>query len=198
VFLVIFEGGKMKINSTSHQMISYEDLKQKWNQKDKTNSLDLSEEEKKQVNDLEKRDQEVKTHEQAHIAAGGTYVQGGADYETTKGPDNKDYAISGEVQIDTSPISGDPEATIDKMRTVRAAALAPAQPSATDQAVAAEAAQQEESAKKEKQEKEISPEQINENSALLSPAIMQQNPEFYDQNGKPVFQNQNQVDEMIE
>ncbi|MBP7563057.1 MAG: hypothetical protein KA886_04640, partial [Candidatus Cloacimonetes bacterium] len=76
----------MKINSTSHQTISYEDLKQKWNQKDKTNSLDLSEEEKKQVNDLEKRDQEVKTHEQAHIAAGGAYVQGGADYETTKGP----------------------------------------------------------------------------------------------------------------
>ena len=36
---------------------------------------------------------------------------------------------------------GDPQATIDKMRVVRAAALAPAEPSPQDRAVAAEAMQ---------------------------------------------------------
>ncbi len=190
----------MKINSTSSNGLSYEDLKQKIRPEKSKESpaVELNDEEKEIVNELKKRDQEVKTHEQAHIAAGGAYVQGGADYETTKGPDNKEYAVSGEVQIDSSSVSGDPEATIEKMRTVRAAAMAPAQPSSTDQAVAAKAAQEEEAAKKEKAEKEISPQDYQENTSMLSPAILQQNPEFYDQNGKPVYQNQNQVDEMIE
>jgi hypothetical protein len=43
------------------------------------------------------------------------------------------------VSIDVSPIPGDPEATIAKARIVRRAALAPAEPSAQDRSVAAEA-----------------------------------------------------------
>jgi hypothetical protein len=50
------------------------------------------------------------------------------------------YATGGEVQIDTSPISGDPEATIRKAETIRRAALAPASPSDQDRRVAAMAA----------------------------------------------------------
>ena len=38
-------------------------------------------------------------------------------------------------------IQGDPQATIDKMQTVRAAALAPAEPSGADSAIAADATQ---------------------------------------------------------
>ncbi len=52
------------------------------------------------------------------------------------------YAVGGEVKIDTSP-ERTPEATVSKMQQVRRAALAPADPSGTDRAVAAEAAQAE-------------------------------------------------------
>jgi hypothetical protein len=58
-----------------------------------------------------------------------------------RGPDGAQYAIGGEVSIDTAPVDGDPQATIEKMRTVRAAALAPAEPSPQDRAVAAQAMQ---------------------------------------------------------
>lgn len=101
---------------------------------------DISPEEKQVVNDLKRRDTEVKAHETAHMAAGSGIVQGGASYEYQSGPDGKMYAVGGEVQIDVSPGST-PEATIQKMQQVRAAALAPAQPSGTDRAVAAQASQ---------------------------------------------------------
>jgi len=39
---------------------------------------ELSEGEQREVDQLEKRDAEVKAHEAAHIAAGGQYVNGGA------------------------------------------------------------------------------------------------------------------------
>ncbi len=89
-----------------------------------------------EVIELKKRDSEVKTHEQAHIAAGGQYVRGGARYEHTVGPDGKQYATGGEVSIDTSPVPGDPQATMKKMEVVKRAALAPAQPSSQDYGVA--------------------------------------------------------------
>lgn len=101
----------------------------------------LTDAEQQEVTKLKKRDAEVKAHEQAHIAAGGAYVQGGANYEYEKGPDGQNYAVGGEVSIDTSQVSGDPKATIAKMQVVIRAALAPAQPSGQDQAVAAAAAQ---------------------------------------------------------
>ena len=53
------------------------------------------------------------------------------------GPDGNRYAIGGEVSIDVAPVDGDPEATIAKMEIVKAAALAPAEPSAQDRKVAA-------------------------------------------------------------
>lgn len=110
---------------------------------------ELSEAQKRQVNQLKKRDQEVRAHERAHIAAGGGLVQGGASYAFQKGPDGKSYAVGGEVKIDTSG-ERDPDQTIRKMAQVRRAALAPAQPSGTDRAVAARATQNEIQARMEK------------------------------------------------
>ena len=100
-----------------------------------------SEEEKKVIDELKSRDMEVRNHEQAHIAAGGAHIRGGASYTYQSGPDGKQYAIGGEVSIDTSPVKGNPEATIAKMQTVISAAMAPANPSGTDRAVAAAASQ---------------------------------------------------------
>lgn len=110
---------------------------------------ELSAEEKKQVEKLKRTDREVRAHEQAHSAAGGQYTRGGASYEYASGPDGKKYAVGGEVSIDTSPVSGDPQATIRKMMIVRKAALAPASPSGQDRAVAAAATQEMNNARQE-------------------------------------------------
>lgn len=101
-----------------------------------------------QVQDLVERDKEVRTHEQAHQSAGGEYASS-PTYQFTQGPDGKRYATGGEVQIDTSVVPGDPAATIAKMQQIRAAALAPAEPSAQDLAVARSAAASEVKARKE-------------------------------------------------
>lgn len=98
----------------------------------------LSEEQERQVQKLRQRDAEVRAHEQAHAAAGGAHA-GGASYEFVTGPDGKRYAVGGEVQIDISPVKDNPAATVRKMETVIRAALAPAEPSSQDQAVAREA-----------------------------------------------------------
>src|SRR5712691_10070401 len=88
---------------------------------------------------LRQRDQEVRLHEQAHLLAAGPYAKGGPSYTYQTGPDGQRYAVGGEVPIDLSAVSGDPQATLQKALTVRRAALAPTDPSETDQAVAAQA-----------------------------------------------------------
>ena len=100
----------------------------------------LLELEQQQIEELKARDTEVRVHEQAHASVGGQYA-GSPSYEYQRGPDDTNYAVDGEVQIDVSEIPGDPQATIDKMQTVRAAALAPAEPSSADRAIAADATQ---------------------------------------------------------
>jgi hypothetical protein len=95
--------------------------------------------EAKQIRELQARDAEVRAHEQAHAAVGGSYA-GAPSYEYQTGPNGKKYAVGGEVSIDVSS-TPDPEQTIRKMQTVRAAALAPAEPSAQDRKVALEASQ---------------------------------------------------------
>lgn len=119
----------------------------------------LTEEEQKQVEELKARDTEVRAHEQAHIAAGGSYVRGGARYDYQTGPDGKKYAVGGEVSIDTSAVEGDPQATINKAQVILKAALAPAEPSGQDKAVASQARQMMASARKE-----LMSEKINTNS----------------------------------
>ena len=91
-----------------------------------------------EIAELVSRDQEVRSHEQAHAAVGGQYA-GAPTYTYTRGPDGKRYAVGGEVGIDTSPVANDPEATLSKMDVVIRAALAPAEPSAQDRQVAAQA-----------------------------------------------------------
>jgi hypothetical protein len=113
-------------------------------------SLTLSEEDKKKVDELKKRDLEVRAHEQAHKSVGGQYVSGGASFTYETGPDGKRYAIGGEVQIDVSKVQDDPDATIRKMQQVRKAALAPASPSGQDRKVAAMASRLEVEAMQER------------------------------------------------
>ncbi len=105
-----------------------------------SNPSGLTEKQLRIIDDLKARDAKVRRHEMAHIAAGGQYITSGVHYKYEKGPDGKNYAVGGDVSIDTSPVPGDPEATIAKMRKVEQAALAPADPSPQDKKVAAESA----------------------------------------------------------
>jgi len=91
------------------------------------------------VRQLQSRDREVRTHEQAHASVGGN-LAGAPNLSFTTGPDGKRYAVSGDVSIDVSPVANDPAATIRKLEQVQRAALAPANPSSQDLKVAAQAA----------------------------------------------------------
>ena len=101
--------------------------------------INLDEAELKQLRELRARDREVRAHEQAHASVAGTLAKGGPSFSFQRGPDGQRYAVGGEVQIDTSAVSGDPKATIEKAQQIRRAALAPANPSSQDRAVAAQA-----------------------------------------------------------
>lgn len=101
--------------------------------------LKVLRETQREVRDLARRDREVRAHEQAHASVGGRYASA-PSYQFQRGPNGVSYAVSGSVEIDVSPVPGDPAATLSKMETVQRAALAVAQPSAADRAVATQAA----------------------------------------------------------
>ena len=93
----------------------------------------------RELQQLRARDREVRSHEQAHLAAAGNHATSGASFSYNRGPDGRLYAVSGEVGIDTSSVTGDPRATLAKAETIKRAALAPANPSSQDIKIAAEA-----------------------------------------------------------
>ena len=109
-------------------------------------SSELSQEEAQQIQRLKQTDREVRAHEQAHLAVGADLVRGGPSYTYQIGPDDKRYAIGGDVTIDTSP-GRTPQETIPKAQHIRETALAPADPSPQDYRVAAHASQMESSAR---------------------------------------------------
>lgn len=103
-------------------------------------SLQLTDEERAEVQKLVQRDHEVRAHEAAHKSVAGQYARSGAQFDYQRGPDGRQYATGGEVSIDASRPE-DPQAALAKAQIIRRAALAPAQPSSQDRAVAAEATQ---------------------------------------------------------
>jgi len=101
---------------------------------------------------LQQRDRQVRAHEQAHIGASGGLAQGGPSFVYQRGPDGLNYVVGGEVTIDLSP-GRSPEETITKADLVRAAALAPGDPSPADLSIAARATQMELQARFEQAQK---------------------------------------------
>lgn len=118
---------QQQFNDASEESAGKEDARQQQQQQA----------EQRQIASLKERDQEVRTHEQAHASIGGQYA-GPPQLEYQRGPDGQRYAVEGEVSIDIST-ENTPQQTIRKMQQVRAAALAPAEPSPQDLQVAAEA-----------------------------------------------------------
>lgn len=117
------------------------------------------------IQKLAQRDREVRAHEQAHASVGGAHA-GHPNYQYTSGPNGVRYASSGHVNIDISPVKGDPQATVEKMRQVHRAALAPVNPSAQDRAVAAKANAQAAEARAELQRSKG--EELNQNPNQIS------------------------------
>lgn len=100
---------------------------------------ELSQKEQQEISQLKQRDLEVKAHEQAHLSAAGSLAVSGASFTYQTGPNGVRYAVGGEVSISTSPVNGDPAATLKKADAIRRAALAPANPSSQDLIVASKA-----------------------------------------------------------
>jgi hypothetical protein len=98
-------------------------------------------EDQRALADLRQRDREVRGQERTHRSAGGEYA-GSSELEYRVGPDGRRYAVAGATPIDVTPVPNDPEETLRKMKIVRGAATAPANPSDADRKVAAEADRQ--------------------------------------------------------
>jgi hypothetical protein len=108
----------------------------------------LTPDDERVVRQLEARDTQVRAHEAAHQAA-ARGLGGAASFTYSTGPDGRRYAVGGEVPVQLK--SGrTPDETISNAQAVRSAALAPADPSGQDMAVASEAAQMEAEARQQK------------------------------------------------
>jgi len=147
---------------------SQEDQKTKNDKSDRPgakNETELSDAEKKEVQQLKETDRKVRAHEMAHLAAAAGIAMSGANFEYKQGPDGVNYAVGGDVKIDVSK-EKDPEATIEKAQKIAAAALAPADPSPQDRKVAAKARAMEAEARAElikEQQQETQAGQENKN-----------------------------------
>jgi len=124
------------------------------------------------ISRLKAVEQEVVKHEAAHKAAGGE-LAGSVTYTYTVGPDGRRYITGGEVSI-SMPTGSTPEETVRNMSRVVAAALAPAEPSVQDRAVAARATAIEQKARAEasaeRAEEATEPEVVEEPDAAAPSA----------------------------
>jgi hypothetical protein len=87
------------------------------------------------VQELQQRDRDVRAHEHAQAAAAGSLASS-PTFTYQVGPDGRLYAVSGDVKIDTTPVAGDPAATLRKAQQIEQAAFAPGDPSPEDRRAA--------------------------------------------------------------
>jgi len=134
-----YQGSKTIIHS-QNTPLTYQKKIQNQPTPNTRESLTITDDEQKKIDQLKKRDLEVKNHERAHASIGGRYA-GAPHYQYETGPNGTRYATDGEVAIDLTEVNNDPQATIDKMKQVYRAALAPREPSSADRGIASQAQQ---------------------------------------------------------
>jgi len=132
---LVFEDDPLRKTKTKEEQIESDAADKKEVEKSKSTD-ELTVEEQQMLYELQARDSEVRAHEAAHQSAGA--ATGGASYTYQQGPDGKMYAIGGEVSI-SYQTGSTPQETIANAQAVIAAALAPADPSGQDLAVASSA-----------------------------------------------------------
>lgn len=131
---------ELTVSAAAREAQSKWDIRNQYKKLKAKQEGDLTAEEKKQLEKYKAADREVRAHEQAHLSAAGNLAVSGASFQFATGPDGACYAMSGEVNIDTSPIPNNPAAMPQKAQQIESAAMAPAQPSPQDRSVAAQAA----------------------------------------------------------
>jgi hypothetical protein len=95
----------------------------------------LTDAEQEQVEELKRRDGEVKQHEQTHSLMLGSYAVGSPIYYYQVGPDGKPYAVGGSVTVDMSS-TGSSAGDFAKGLKIRAAAGSVSDMSGADMDVA--------------------------------------------------------------
>ncbi len=104
-------------------------------EKDSKSDEKLTKEQQTEITKLKARDAEVRAHEQAHLAAAAGISASAPSFSYEAGPDGRRYAVGGEVSISFSETEN-PNDNIMNAMTMKAAALAPANPSSQDYNVA--------------------------------------------------------------
>lgn len=133
--VLVYEDDKTRESKkTEHEKLQAKEQDKK-SEESKTNN-ELSVDEQRLVYELQARDSEVRAHESAHQSGGAS--TGGASFTYQQGPDGKMYAIGGEVSVSMQSGST-PDETIANARAVISSAMAPADPSGQDMAVASSA-----------------------------------------------------------
>jgi hypothetical protein len=95
----------------------------------------LNADERAVVRELQARDLAVRVHEGQHLDAASGLASGGPEFSFQVGPDGKQYAVGGHVDVQTSATS-DPEKTARDAQTFAHSAGAPGDASAQDLSVA--------------------------------------------------------------
>lgn len=127
-----FTNDEQKSTQVSKEDVASQDTKNNQEAKGTLSANEkLSQEDKQIIADLKARDAEVKTHEQAHRAAAAGINASAPSYDYETGPDGKKYAVGGEVNVSFRE-GGSAESNVAKAQAMKAAALAPAQPSSQD------------------------------------------------------------------
>jgi len=139
---------KAEISQDSKDLLQQDKINQTTDKTEPGNKEEYTSEQKYKIDELKNTDKEVKAHEQAHMAAAGGIATSSPSYKYEEGPDGKQYAVSGEVNIRVTS-EQDPEKTIEKAEQAKKAALAPSDPSSQDRNVAGKADQMIQKAKSE-------------------------------------------------
>ncbi|MEE4244192.1 MAG: putative metalloprotease CJM1_0395 family protein, partial [Kangiellaceae bacterium] len=95
-------------NDSANRTVEEKDQEQGSTQEEKQKQQ-KQRQEQSEVQELAARDREVRAHEASHAGVGGKYA-GAPSYTYQRGPDGRQYAVAGEVSIDTSTVAGDPAA----------------------------------------------------------------------------------------
>lgn len=129
---------ELNAHSEDLQRFNRDSLTERSNDKPQPD-VSVNDEEQRLIRELAALDREVRQHEINNSAVGVTQT-GAPDFEYERGPDGRSYLIGGEVSIDTSAVPDDPAAALEKSELILKAALAVAEPSHQDRAVAERAA----------------------------------------------------------
>ncbi len=131
------DGRQYAIGSLPHVVRREEDGASQSGQADATGRA-MDSDDQALLSKLQARDAKVRGHEHSHIMAAGGQAQGLPQYTYQTGPDGRQYAVGGSVNISITT-SGDAQASARQAETARRAALATGEPSIRDSLTAAQA-----------------------------------------------------------